>query len=186
MITSIFILGHLAADFLFQPSKLVAWKERSWLGVLVHVLVLLIILTALFVPYLNQGGMWIGLAVVVFTHFVQDWLKVWYDKKFNTGKNIYPFFIDQFFHIGIIIFVSGYLGETLYQPVFNKIYFNENIYVYLSLLILFSYALDIVIYQIRRRKNPDLKYKRRYDYMSKGLLAFAMFYIIFLLAGRSL
>lgn len=186
MITSLFILGHLAADFVFQPSRLVAWKERSWLGVFVHVLVLAIVLAILFFPYVNQGILWGGIAVVVLTHFIQDWLKVWYDKKFNMSKSAYPFFVDQFFHIGIIIFVASYLSEVLHRPDVNKIYFNENIYVYFSFLILFSYAFDIVIYQFRRRRNPKLIYKRRYDYMSKGLLAFAMFYIIFLLVEHSL
>lgn len=184
MITYILILAHLTTDFLFQPSRLVAWKEKSWVGTLVHVLILEAVCMALLFPYLSQITVFAAIDILAVTHFTQDWLKTWYDRKYNTSKLSYPFFVDQFFHLLIIYFIGGYLDTHLATPLVSRIYLNEDIYIGFSLLILFSYALDIANYQVKRHKNPSLPYVRRYDFISKGILAFAVFYAIFLIATR--
>ncbi len=181
----ILILAHLAGDFLFQPGRLVMWKERSVIGVLIHVLIIVSLNIVLFGPYLNQGALWIALGALGVTHFFQDWGKVVYEKKFNKKKLSYPFFLDQFLHLVVIFFVGNYLVQNLVVPeinseIFNQVYFNEKLFIYAVLLILFSYVLDIVIYQVKRHKNPKLKYRRHYDNMSKRVFAFAVVYALFL------
>lgn len=188
MATYILILAHLATDFLFQPSRLVAWKEKSWVGTLVHIAILEIVCLMLFLPYVNQPVLWALIGLLVITHFIQDWFKIWYDRKYNTSKLSYPFFADQFLHIFIIYFIGGHLDSGLIEPVIknefiSNLYFNEKIYIYISLLILFSYALDIANYQVKRHKNPNSPYVRRYDFISKGIFAFTVFYAVFLVVS---
>jgi len=188
VITYILIFGHLATDFLFQPSKLVTWKERSWVGTLVHVAILAIVCLILLSPFLRQSVVFVAIGILAMTHFVQDWLKIWYDRKYNTSKRSYPFFTDQFLHIFIIYLIGGYLDSNLADPVIMNdymfaIYTNPNIYICFSLLIVFSYALDIANYQLKRHKNPHLPYVRRYAFISKGILAFGVFYSLFLIAS---
>ncbi len=170
---------------MFQPGKLVEWKQKSPVGILVHVLIVIAINLALFFPYLDQALLWWALIILGVTHFIQDWAKVFYEKKYNKEKKSYPFFLDQFFHILVIFFVGNYLiyhlkPAHIESELLSKLYFNGNLYVYGALLILFSYALDIVIYQIQRHKNPKLEYKRHYDAMSRRVFAFAVVYAVFL------
>ncbi len=188
MATYLLILAHLAGDFLFQPGKLAMWKQKSLLGVLVHVLIVVALVGILFIPYLNQTQIWIAMGVLGLTHFGQDALKVWYEKKFNTKGSAYPFFVDQFMHIAIIIILGLYLSANLTVPevslgFLGNLYFNQNIYIYLSLLILFSYALDIAIFQSKKHKDPKAKYTRQYDAMSKRVVAFSVGYLLFIVLG---
>jgi len=184
--TYILVLAHLAGDFLFQPGKLVLWKRKSPIGVLVHVLIIVAINLILFLPYLDQAILWWALIILGVTHFIQDWSKVYYEKKYNKEHKSYPFFVDQFLHILVIFLIGNYLIYHL-EPAhiefefFEKLYFNEDLYIYGALLILFSYALDIIIYQIQRHKDPDLKYERHYDAMSKRVFAFVVVYTAFLI-----
>ena len=185
------ILAHLLTDFVFQPGKLVKWKYRSSLGVLVHVLILAGTCLILFFPYLNQLLIWEFILILTITHYIQDRLKVWYEKNYHKERSFYPFFVDQLLHVIIIIFVGRYLGQHLEYPeiggeFLQKIYFNEQLFVYGSLLILFSYALDITMFQFRRRKNPKLKYKRDYHSMTQRVFAFAILYAILLILRGSL
>ena len=184
----ILILAHLAGDFLFQPGNLIAWKQKSWLGIFVHVSIIFAINVLLFWPYWDQILLWQMLVVLTTTHFIQDWVKVFYEAHYNEKQKAYPFFVDQFLHILVIFFVGGYLTMHL-KPVsfessfLEKLFFNQNLYVYASFLILFSYTLDIVIYQIRRHRNPKLKYHRHYEDMSKRIFAFAVVYAVFLVVS---
>lgn len=191
MISFILLLAHLAVDFLFQPTKLVVWKQKSDWGVLVHVLILAVVCGVLLIPYWSQSIVLWFVAILVVTHFIQDKVKVWYEKNYNKSKRAYPFFVDQLLHFVVIFLISGYLVKHIHRPeiksdFLSSIYFNEHIYIYASLLILFSYALDIVIFQLRRHKNPHMKYKRDYDSITKRVFAFAVFYVIFLLVAGSL
>ncbi|OIP80308.1 hypothetical protein COW94_03005 [Candidatus Peregrinibacteria bacterium CG22_combo_CG10-13_8_21_14_all_44_10] len=188
MATYILVLAHLAGDFLFQPGKLVGWKQKSPVGVLVHVLIIVSINLLLFLPYLGQALVWWAILILGVTHFIQDCAKVFYEKKYNHAHKAYPFFVDQFMHLLIIFIIGKYLiyhlkPAHLESDFLSKMYFNENLYVYGALLILFSYALDIVIYQVQRHRNPKLKYRRHYDAMSKRVFAFAVVYAVFLGIG---
>ena len=191
MISYLFILAHLLVDFVFQPGKLVKWKYKSSWGVFVHVLILVAICLILFLPYLNQLLMLQFIAILAVTHFIQDQLKVWYEKDYHKEKSFYPFFVDQFFHIVILVFISRYLSRHLEYPeikseFLQNIYFNEQIYIYISLLILFSYAFDIIIFQFKKKKHPKLTYKRDYNSITKRVFAFAILYGIFLAIRHSL
>lgn len=191
MISYILILAHLAVDFLFQPAKLVEWKAKSNWGIFVHVAILAAICVILFIPYLDQALIWYFIAILVVTHFIQDKVKVWYEANYNKSRKSYPFFVDQFIHVAVIFFVARYLFQHLRHPeieieFLKNIYFNETLYLYASLLILFSYALDIIIFQLKRERNPGLKYKRDYDSITKRVFAFALFYTVFLIVSARL
>lgn len=103
MIIAYAILSHLLADFVFQPGKLVQWKQHSKWGVLFHVAVHFLILLLVFSPFLLVGDTWLiyfSLGICFF-HFFIDMLKVWYDN--NHSKKLTPFLVDQFAHLSTIL-----------------------------------------------------------------------------------
>lgn len=111
------VFAHLLGDFLFQPDKWVndkrEKKQRSiflyWhMGV--HVLLLILLL---------QFQYWIGIGVIISTHFVIDLMKLHLENKTNRRL---LFFVDQlthFFVIGIVVYAYHPFSidyEFLYHP----------------------------------------------------------------------
>ncbi|CAH8290379.1 uncharacterized protein DUF3307 [Mariniflexile fucanivorans] len=93
------LLAHFIGDFFLQPAKWVKEKEKKklksnklYLHVLIH-----IILTSIF---LWDASLWPIILIIGVTHFIIDATKLIIQKK-KTKRLL--FFIDQLFHIGVII-----------------------------------------------------------------------------------
>lgn len=103
-----FFLAHILGDFILQPHKWVndraEKKHRSlylYLHALVHGLLLVAILGF-------DKTYWMGIVIVVVTHFLIDLTKVSIDTKQHSRL---LFAVDQIAHLAIIAFVVN-----LYEP----------------------------------------------------------------------
>lgn len=95
-----FILAHLAGDFLFQSDKWIddkiQGKHKSpflYWHLLIHTVLLLIILQFNF-------HYWIGMVIVIISHYIIDLLKINLNDKINARI---LFFADQILHFIVII-----------------------------------------------------------------------------------
>jgi hypothetical protein len=101
------LLAHLLGDFVLQPDKWVEKKKdrKTRLSyLLLHGLVhlgLLLILLQFDKKYM------IGVAVIVVSHVLIDWLKL----ELNRLNSRWLFIIDQIIHFLIIVLVVGYYFE---------------------------------------------------------------------------
>jgi hypothetical protein len=75
-ITLHLILAHFLADFPFQTSRLAQYKQRHFLGVVVHSLTHLVTSMALILPFLHDQKVWVALAVVFIQHNILDQAKI--------------------------------------------------------------------------------------------------------------
>ncbi|MFN0117518.1 MAG: DUF3307 domain-containing protein [Elusimicrobiota bacterium] len=115
------LFGHFLADFTFQTNFIAEWKRRSFMGLLVHVLLHPISYIVLCWPFLNQtwfsiGGMnfngWVGISIAGFLHFVEDWFRV---KQINQGwEDSTVFYIwDQAVHLAVLWFISPHSTQAV-------------------------------------------------------------------------
>lgn len=96
------ILAHLIGDFLLQPQKWVLHKETHkhkskflYYHILVHFLALIIVLQFNF-------KYWLGVLIIVISHYIIDIIKLHLKPKFN---NRLLFGLDQLAHLLIIALV---------------------------------------------------------------------------------
>ncbi len=111
------LLPHLLGDFVFQPTKWVIDKNRRkgaspylYLHVGIHALLLLVSI---------QFNMqyWLGIIVIVLSHYLIDLSKLYARKKW---KEAYLFFMDQAAHILVIAGVSAaYTGYSFGSETVN-------------------------------------------------------------------
>ncbi len=102
------LLAHLFADFPLQTNALAKLKEKSFEGVLYHVLVHVTI-TSLLINHSQQyWPLIVGLGVV---HFAVDALKILLPFK----KGVLYFLADQLVHL-ITLIVAAYLAERIWHP----------------------------------------------------------------------
>lgn len=137
MIFSSLILAHLLGDFIFQPTKWVADKERKkecsiylYLHVLIHFLLALLLLW-------NLQLWWIA-AVVTITHFFIDWAKL----RLQTARTKRAwFFIDQLLHLVVIVLLS-----VCYFPYFQwQDFFNHETLKWITAVVFLTIPSSIII-----------------------------------------
>jgi hypothetical protein len=186
------ILAHFLGDFLFQPEKWVAHKEQHkhkskflYWHILVHLGALLLVLQANF-------NYWLGIGIIIISHYIIDVIKLHLKSKLNTRL---LFGLDQLAHIIVItIVVSIYEPfefhiENLYNP--NLLLLITNI---LGVTVVSSIIMKTIIskWYLEENSNSDsLENAGAYIGMLERLFIFAfiaMNYwegIGFLLAAKS-
>ena len=102
------ILAHIIGDFLLQPQKWVTHKETHkhkskflYWHILVHLAALILVLQANF-------NYWLGILIIIITHYVVDVIKLHLKSKLNSRL---LFGLDQLAHLLIIAIVV-----KIYEP----------------------------------------------------------------------
>lgn len=103
------IIAHLLADFIFQPKKLIEWKKRNMLGILIHVLIFALLSLLLLVPYLIYWETWAVIGAISFVHFLTDKIKISVLLRYK-GFTL-PFVLDQAIHLASILIGMRYIPE---------------------------------------------------------------------------
>lgn len=96
------ILAHIIGDFLLQPAKWVAHKEANkhkskflYWHILIHLITLVLVLQA-------NPEYWLGILIIIVSHFCIDIIKLHLKSIINTRL---LFSLDQLAHLIIIAFV---------------------------------------------------------------------------------
>ena len=153
-------LTHFLGDYAFQPSKLVAFKQRSLWGILLHTSIHLITLLIVLAPFLYLTKVWVAIAVIYVTHNIMDQTKVTLDKA-HPKKQTFFYFFDQVFHWSVILGMAYYMGDI--EPNLSgkwlEFYSNQTLFLYFLVLILSTYFYDVTRYFVLQKKTP---FKRDY------------------------
>lgn len=154
MIITYLIIAHLLADFVFQPKKLIEWKTKSDLGVLVHVLIFVLLAFVILFPFLGNIYVWGAILLIGVIHFFTDKAKVNIELTYDTYS--LPFVADQAIH-----FLSLLLGGVLLQNVdtslpdtwfYLNVYLNSSLILFVLGAIYFIYLMNLLIFQKRKSK----------------------------------
>lgn len=135
------LLAHLIGDFLLQPDRWVRDKFEKKLRssylywhVVLHAISLLVLLQF-------QMKFWLGIGVIVLTHFLIDLAKLYLDSKFNSRL---LFFLDQLAHLFVLVLVI-----LLYFPVsVNLSALNEPILFLFLIAILLVTVVSAIIMRL--------------------------------------
>ncbi|MDJ0822832.1 MAG: DUF3307 domain-containing protein, partial [Paracoccaceae bacterium] len=101
------LLAHMLADFLFQPSWMVA-RKRNPLILLLHGALVFVFSTA------ALGGVWQIALLVAALHLVIDAVKVWALPR-AVSKGLAAFLTDQTLHLATLAFVAIWWPGTFAQ-----------------------------------------------------------------------
>lgn len=183
------LFAHLLGDFVFQSNDLIQRKYKSWIGNFEHVSIIVFFTILVLFPYWGSFKMWAVVVAIFLIHFVQDWIKIKYDLKYNLKKkSTLPFFVDQTLHIGLIFALTPTIQSLipfhLSQTILN-IYYSPFLIAYLIGLVLVSYTYDITIFQFRRQKTTKkLVYRPNLKVMRRNITIFSLVAIASLVACR--
>ena len=129
------VLAHAIGDFVLQPDQWVKDKtikkhksKYLYFHVLIHALALLILLQF-------NTNYWIGIVIIVVSHYIIDVIKLNLTKKINPRL---LFILDQIAHLIVIAIVA--LSYTQYSFDINTLYSKNVLALLLSLIAITSIA----------------------------------------------
>lgn len=96
-----FTIAHLMGDFLFQTSKIVKLKNKSFWGVVYHVVLISLAMNIVLFPYIKE--LWSFILINSFFHFTLDKTKIYIEHKQKESKVLINFFLDQFLHMVFLL-----------------------------------------------------------------------------------
>ncbi|MEZ4622460.1 MAG: DUF3307 domain-containing protein [Caldilineaceae bacterium] len=100
-LTAALVVGHLIADFPLQTSWVYRFKTESWLGVVLHSAIHVIVTALLIHPLRSALPMLIVLGIL---HFITDFTKLRVPAKRQTPG----FVIDQMAHLVVVMMLAQY------------------------------------------------------------------------------
>lgn len=177
-------VAHLLADFVFQPQALVDWKQKSWKGLAVHVLIHWVLSILILSPYLPNFKLLLLLFGVTLSHFMVDMIKIRWQKE--SKRYVSLFFLDQAVHVFILLLATSAI--RIFKPALQNIppvnYFDPQLFAAIILGLLFTYFVEILSFQFVRQHNEHAQVSINWIEMTQRLVLFAILWIAFGAFGR--
>ncbi|MBN2096452.1 DUF3307 domain-containing protein [Candidatus Peregrinibacteria bacterium] len=180
-VISYLFFTHFLADYPFQPGALVAYKKRSFLGVLLHSTVHLLFATLILFPFWSLWQVWLSVGIIFGTHVCIDQTKVWLEKNSPRKTHFTIYLLDQFTHLAVITLVSLTLMRDLLIPSagsFMAFFSDRTVIHFFLVLVLATYVYDITSWTYRNVKNPH-PYKRNYSLMARNALIIVIAFVLY-------
>ena len=157
-----FLIAHLLGDFVFQSEKSIKNKEEHkikasslYFHVAIHAFLLLT-----FIQF-NVKEYWLGVLLIVISHFLIDVAKVYFQQK--KTKRIW-FVIDQFFHLLVLGFVASLYGDFNFSV---TAFFTEKFLALLIAILFLTNVSSVIIKTFITQWNPESK-KENDDSLAKA------------------
>lgn len=100
------VIAHLVADFPLQNNWLVAYKNKSRLGILIHSAIVAGVAGAFLFP--NIKNLWLMVIIIGISHFLIDnWkIEAERDRWLRPGRQMGYFLLDQLLHLVVLLSIS--------------------------------------------------------------------------------
>jgi len=158
----ILIFTHLMADYVFQTSKIAENKAKSFRGLVIHEIVVLLVSTIILSIYGLIG--FLVAVIISISHFAIDYVKMKTSKFFRFQTVNY--LIDQMLHFGVIILCEYLFRSVVNEPIFELKHVGFLDYV-LIITFMATVIVKVVLADTNRFKPQNegffLKYERIFD-----------------------
>ena len=175
------MIAHFLGDFVLQPKIILEKKYKSWVGTLLHSLIIASMVAFFLMPYWQHFQTWITVGIIASTHFLQDLFKVHFNKQYNKKHSNLPYVLDQFLHL-LVIFISGFwlkdLDVTPLPEWVMDIYFSPFIVVGALGFILSTVVYEITLYQYDVKDYYHTNYQPRWKNMLHRATIFLFLFFI--------
>ncbi len=158
-----------------------AYKKRSFLGVVLHSGIHLLFAALILFPFWGRWEMWLSAGIIFVTHIIIDQAKVTLEKHNPSSSYFTIYLLDQLTHLAVISLVSLTLMRDLVFPsagAFMQVLSDKTIIHFALVLVLVTYVYDITVWMYRNSKKPQ-SYKRNYSMMARNALIVVVAFVVY-------
>lgn len=166
------LLAHFIADFPLQTGRVFQWKSQGPAGVGIHSGIFVLIALSFSIPLLRQPLMWGYILSLGISHFVIDWLKIFYPNR-RGRDDLWTFLFDQLLHTIFVLFIGLLARATLETP---QIYLDiQKPATYLCGFVVATFGTSILLAHLRYVFIPSSKGEIKvegnlYDLLERSLI----------------
>jgi len=175
------ILAHFLADYPLQPGVLVRFKYKSFIGILLHTIIHVAVISLVCLPFINSEKVYLGLAIIFVTHLLIDCSKIACEQHFPKINKFILYVLDQVLHYLILIAVSIFLIGKI-EPWLSGnwfLYYSDKTLVsFILVLVLVTYFYDVSKWALLNSLRP-IPYKRDYVLMARNALIVVVAFVIY-------
>lgn len=144
VILKLLLLAHLIGDFFLQPLKLVEQKKNSIKGLIIHTVIYTFMIVLVLFLFGNIWEIILWPFLIFISHFLIDYLRIKFTKKFNNyAFTFWSFIIDQVLHVLFLLIIS-LVNKSNLNSIGNEI-FNIFILNGIDHNIIINYILSFLI-----------------------------------------
>ena len=147
------LLGHLIADFPLQTNWIYQLKSQSWLGVLLHTTIHLVVTAALIQPIQRALPL---LCVLGLLHFITDYTKVRVQGRHQSPG----FLIDQGAHLLVIFWLANQWQHSLGAVLSTSLLWPLLLYASFLGILVFGWVLACDLAQSRWARHDYVQWAR--------------------------
>jgi len=170
----ILIFAHLMADYVFQSSKIADNKAKSFRGIVIHEIIVLLVSTIILSIYGLIG--FLVAAIISISHLAIDYTKMKTSKFFRFQTVSY--LIDQMLHFGVIILCEYLFRSKVNEPIIKFEYaglLNYILIITFMATVIVKVVLNDIYGDNSLTHNFFIKYERLYDCLIILIVALSFF-----------
>jgi hypothetical protein len=179
------LLAHFIADFLFQSDQIFRLKNRHFLGLIAHGLIVFIVSVVCCLMYVQRLDLVLFLLYITATHILVDKTKIYLLSRYKINETL-AFFIDQAIHLLIIstVFLTDLINlpACSFSNKYLNLYNNDAFIVFIIGYILTIWGGNVLILYLkesRSSKNNAVKFLGSYErFMVTTLVMIGGFYLL--------
>jgi len=165
------LLGHLIADFPLQTTWVYQYKTESWIGVLLHSAIHVIVTACLVQPLYQVIPLLVPLGIL---HFITDFAKV----HLSTKHQAPSFIIDQLVHMIVLYLLSQVWQDTLSSTLPTMVLIPLLLYVGFLGLLVFLWVLACDLADSEWGRYPIVQWARRNLLHLTGYAGLSLFFYL--------
>ncbi len=143
------LLAHVVGDFPLQNDAIFRLKQKSMMGVVVHVAVFAAVALIILTPFLAQPVVWAAVLLLSVAHLLLDRLKVKMTRR-PVGDRFRFFLADQALHIFFIGLAAYWLSQTVTDAAMPGLYANRRRLISANALIVAGFAGSVLMFYAER------------------------------------
>jgi len=143
------LLAHLVGDFPLQSDTIFRLKQKSVLGILVHVAIYAVVTLILFIPFLSYPSVWLAVFLLSAFHVALDRGKLLIANS-NARDRFSYFLIDQVLHV-LSLWIAGlWLSRELVEVTAPALYRHTRLLLILNSLIIAGFAGSLLLFYLEK------------------------------------
>ncbi len=143
------LLAHIIGDFPLQTDAIYRLKQKTYWGVVLHVIVCTIINIIILFQFLNSVAIWGVIGFLAIFHFTLDRTKILL-AVFKAKDGLRYFFIDQLFHL-ISLYISAVWLTLMYKTPVPQIHVKMEFIIALNALLMAAFVVPAILYYTHKK-----------------------------------
>ncbi len=143
------LFAHLLGDFPLQSDFVFRKKQKSMMGVLLHVAIFAAAALVIFIPFLGYWPVWVAILLLSLFHVALDQFKLTIANSSASDRFLY-FIVDQILHFLSLWLAGVWLSKMLLHIPAPSLYQDTRLLIIINSLVIAGFAGSLLLFYMEK------------------------------------